>query len=76
MTILSTPLDIDSGSVDPFLDDKAIGELLLLPPEKVARFAREGKLPSPDLRLNSRLRRWRRSTIERWLEERQHQGTA
>jgi predicted DNA-binding transcriptional regulator AlpA len=75
MTVETTP-DINPERVDPFLDDKAVGELLLLPPKKVARFAREGKLPPPDLRLNARLRRWRRSTIERWLKERQHQATA
>jgi len=46
-----------------------ISELFNVPARYITPAIRAGKLPPPDLCLSNKLRRWRRSTIERWLRD-------
>lgn len=57
-------------AVDPLIDIKSIALWLGCPRETVETMRQAGKFPPPDCRLGltGRALRWRRSTVDRWID--------
>ncbi len=52
-----------------YLAPADIGAMLSMKPEYVTdKLSKRPDFPRPDLMLSGRIRRWKRETIERWIE--------
>lgn len=53
---------------DPFMSVREVAAYLTLATSTIHRMTREGNLPAPT-RIGKKTIRWRRSEIDKWLEE-------
>lgn len=51
------------------LDLAEVCRLLCLSERTVYRLISTGEFPAADVRIGGKIRRWRRETVERWIEE-------
>jgi excisionase family DNA binding protein len=56
-----------AAAIEPLLTTSDLARLLVCDRRTIERMRSAGKLPKPDIKIG-RMPRWKRSTIEAWLE--------
>lgn len=72
---MSAVLDISALIADPAdVRPEDVCGIIGVTPARLRRLIATGDFPAPDLRYGKRGRRWRRSTLLRWIDDRQSQS--